>query len=138
MARSTEVDVVVLGVGTCGEDLSLQLLDAGLDVAGIEAALVGGECAYWACLPSKRMIRMGNLVVEARRADGRAGRGALVPDWQLVAPQVSEEVTGAWDDSYAVDRFERRGGRLVKGRGRLDGPRTVAVDDETFTVRHGW
>ena len=45
----SEVDVVVLGVGTCGEDVSLRLLVAGLDVVGIEAALVGGECAYWAC-----------------------------------------------------------------------------------------
>ena len=52
-----DVDVVVLGVGTCGEDLSLRLLGAGLKVVGIEAALVGGECAYWACLPSKMMIR---------------------------------------------------------------------------------
>jgi pyruvate/2-oxoglutarate dehydrogenase complex dihydrolipoamide dehydrogenase (E3) component len=49
---SRDVDVVVLGVGTCGEDLSLRLLDAGLEVVGIEVALVGGECAYWACLPS--------------------------------------------------------------------------------------
>ena len=55
-ADNTDVDVVVLGVGTCGEDLSLQLLGAGIDVVGIEAALVGGECAYWACIPSKIMI----------------------------------------------------------------------------------
>jgi pyruvate/2-oxoglutarate dehydrogenase complex dihydrolipoamide dehydrogenase (E3) component len=54
-------DVIVLGVGTCGEDLSLRLLGAGLEVVGIEAALVGGECAYWACLPSKMMIRAADL-----------------------------------------------------------------------------
>jgi len=62
MDSQAEVDVVVIGVGTCGEDLSLQLMDAGLDVVGVEAALVGGECRYWACIPSKRTIRMGNLV----------------------------------------------------------------------------
>jgi ribulose 1,5-bisphosphate synthetase/thiazole synthase len=61
----TNVDVVVLGVGTSGEDLSLQLLDAGLKVVGIESALVGGECAYWACLPSKMMIRASNVLQES-------------------------------------------------------------------------
>ena len=50
-ADESETDVIVLGVGTCGEDLSLRLLETGLEVVGIEAALVGGECAYWACLP---------------------------------------------------------------------------------------
>ena len=63
MSAATEVDVVVIGVGTCGEDLALQLLDGGLDVVGVEAGLVGGECAYWACLPSKRMIRLGEMLV---------------------------------------------------------------------------
>lgn len=134
---STEVEVVVIGVGTCGEDLSLQLLDAGLDVVGIEAALVGGECPYWACLPSKRMIRMGNLLAEASRAEGAAGRGSIVPDWEPVAAQVRDEITGGWDDSYAIERFGRRGGRLVKGHGRLNGPGTVVVGDETFTARRG-
>lgn len=57
-----EVDVILLGVGTWGEDLSLRLLGAGLNVVGIEANLVGGECAYWACLPSKMMIRAANVV----------------------------------------------------------------------------
>jgi pyruvate/2-oxoglutarate dehydrogenase complex dihydrolipoamide dehydrogenase (E3) component len=137
MATHTEVDVVVVGIGTCGEDVSLQLLDAGLEVVGIEAALVGGECPYWACLPSKRMIRNGNLLAEARRADGRAGRSAIEPDWTLVSAQVRDEVTGGWDDSNGVARFEARGGTLVKGRGRLVGPRTVAVGDRTFVARRG-
>lgn len=51
--RDADADVIVLGVGTAGEDVSLQLLDAGLDVIGIEENLIGGECPYWACLPSK-------------------------------------------------------------------------------------
>jgi pyruvate/2-oxoglutarate dehydrogenase complex dihydrolipoamide dehydrogenase (E3) component len=132
-----EVDVVVLGVGTCGEDLSLRLLGAGLDVVGIEAALVGGECAYWACLPSKRMIRAAGTLQEARRVDGLAGQADLRPDWSLLAARVRAEVTGGWDDSVAVARFEGRGGRLVHGRGRLTGPRTVTVGDESFTARRG-
>jgi len=132
-----DVDVIVLGVGTCGEDLSLRLLKAGLKVVGIEAALVGGECAYWACMPSKMMIRAANLVQEARRVDGKAGRAEVSPDWGLLATRVRAEVTGGWDDSYAVERFERHGGRLVHGRGRLTGPRTVTVGDESFTARFG-
>jgi pyruvate/2-oxoglutarate dehydrogenase complex dihydrolipoamide dehydrogenase (E3) component len=132
-----DVDVVVLGVGTCGEDLSLRLLVAGLDVVGIEAALVGGECAYWACLPSKLMIRAGNVLQEARRVDGMAGHAEVTPDWDLLAARVRAEVTGGWDDSYAVRRFERTGGRLVHGRGALTGPRTVTVGDESFTARRG-
>jgi len=132
-----DVDVVVLGVGTCGEDLSLRLLGAGLDVVGIEAALVGGECPYWACLPSKMMIRAASVLQEARRVGGMAGHAEVTPDWDPVAARVRAEATGGWDDSVAVARFEGRGGRLVHGRGKLIGPRTVTVGDESFTARRG-
>ncbi len=137
MATNTEVDVVVIGVGTCGEDLSLQLLDAGFDVVGIEAALVGGECAYWACIPSKVMIRAASLVAGAQQIAGMAGHVVVTPDWDPVAERVRSEVTGGWDDSMAVGRFEARGGRLVHGRGTLTGPKTVAVGDQSFTARRG-
>lgn len=132
-----DVDVIVLGVGTCGEDLSLRLLGAGLKVVGIEAALVGGECAYWACLPSKMMIRAGNALQEARRMDGLAGHVEVTPDWSPVAARVRAEATGGWDDSIAVARFEGRGGRLIHGRGKLTGPRMVTVGDERITARLG-
>jgi pyruvate/2-oxoglutarate dehydrogenase complex dihydrolipoamide dehydrogenase (E3) component len=133
----TEVDVVVLGVGTCGEDVSLRLLGAGLQVVGIEASLVGGECAYWACLPTKLMIRAANLLQEARRVEGASGRSEVTADWELLAKRVRSEVTGGWDDSGGVARYESRGGRLIHGRGRLTGPRTVAVGDLSFTARRG-
>lgn len=132
-----EVDVIVVGVGTCGEDLSLRLLGAGLSVVGIEASLVGGECAYWACLPSKLMIRAANVLQEGRRINRLAGQAEVTADWSLMARRVRQEVTGGWDDSYAVNRFESRGGRLVHGRGKLVGPRTVAVGDRRFTARRG-
>jgi pyruvate/2-oxoglutarate dehydrogenase complex dihydrolipoamide dehydrogenase (E3) component len=135
--NNTVVDVIVLGVGTCGEDLSLRLLGAGLKVVGIEASLVGGECAYWACLPSKMMIRAANLLREAGRVEGMAGRVDVSADWAPVATRVRTEAAGGWDDSYAVRRFEERGGRLVHGYGRLSGPRTVTVGDESFTARIG-
>jgi pyruvate/2-oxoglutarate dehydrogenase complex dihydrolipoamide dehydrogenase (E3) component len=132
-----DVDVIVLGVGTCGEDLSLRLLGAGLDVVGLEAALVGGECPYWACLPSKMMIRAASVLQEARRVGGMAGQAQVTPDWGPVAARVRAEATGGWDDSVAVERFQGRGGRLVHGRGVLTGPRTVTVGDESFTARRG-
>jgi len=133
----TDVDVVVLGVGTSGEDLSLRLLGAGLKVVGIEASLVGGECPYWACLPSKMMIRAANVLQEARRVEGLAGQAEVLPDWGPVAARVRAEATGGWDDSIAVQRYESRGGRLVHGYGRLTGPRTVTVGNESFTARVG-
>lgn len=130
-------DVIVVGVGTCGEDLSLRLLGAGLEVVGIEAALVGGECAYWACLPTKMMIRAANALQEARRVDGLAGHADVRSDWAPVAARVRNEVTAGWQDSYAVQRFQNRGGRLVHGHGRLTGPRSVAVGEQTFVARRG-
>ncbi|HSJ33846.1 MAG TPA: NAD(P)/FAD-dependent oxidoreductase [Acidimicrobiia bacterium] len=133
----TEVDVGVLGVGTGGEDLALQLLDSGLEVAGIEPGLVGGECPYWACIPTKMAIRAANLVAEGRRLAGVAGRAEVVPDWSQVARRIREEATGGWDDGPAAARFEERGGILLRGRGRLVGPRRVAVGDETVVARIG-
>lgn len=132
-----EADVVLVGVGTGGEDLALRLLGAGLDVVGVEPNLIGGECAYWACLPSKLMIRAANLLQEARRVNGVAGRAEVSPDWGLLATRVRQEVTGGWDDATAVARFEGRGGTLVRGYGRLVGPGTVAVGDDRFTARRG-
>jgi len=134
---SHEVDVIVLGVGTCGEDLSLRLLGAGLSVVGIEAALVGGECPYWACLPSKMMIRAANALQEARRVRTLAGEAHVSPDWGPVAARVRAEATGGWDDSVAVARFGERGGTLVHGHGALVAPRTVIVNDRTFRARIG-
>lgn len=135
--RTTEADVIVIGVGTCGEDLSLVLLDAGLSVIGVEAALVGGECAYWACIPSKMMIRASKILQEGRRTEGVAGHADIRAEWAPVANRITAEATGGWDDSFAVQRFESRGGRLIHGRGKMAGPRTVLVGDETLTAKIG-
>lgn len=132
-----EADVIVLGLGTCGEELSGRLAMAGLDVVGVEPELIGGECPYWACLPTKLMVQSAKRLQEARRVNGDAGRAEVTPDWGLVAARIRKQVTGGWDDSLAVQRFEGRGGRLVRGRGSLTGPRTVAVGADTFTSRRG-
>lgn len=129
-------DIIVLGVGTCGEDLSLQLLTAGLDVIGIEANLVGGECPYWACLPSKTMLRAAKTLQEARRVNEKSGKADVQPNWDTVAERV-RWITGSWDDSTAIKRYQSYGGHMVKGRGKLIGPRTVAVGDQTYTANQG-
>ncbi len=130
MTEPIEVDVVVLGMGAGGEDVAGKLAEAGLVVVGIERELVGGECPYWGCIPSKMMIRAANLLAEARRVPGMAGRTEVIPDYAPVARRIREEATDTWDDTVAVDRFAGKGGRFVRGAGRLSGPGRVAVGDQ--------
>ncbi len=132
-----QADVIVLGVGTAGEDLVLRLAGAGLDVVGVTDELVGGECAYWACVPSKMMLRAAKLVQEARRVDGTAGHADVTADWVPVAARVRDEAAGGWDDSAAAARLEARGARLVRGRGTLTGPATAAVGGRELTAARG-
>lgn len=81
MTQDTDVDVVVIGMGPGGEHVAERLAESGLQVVGIEAELVGGECPYWGCVPSKMIIRAGNLLAEARRIPGMAGNADITPDW---------------------------------------------------------
>src|SRR6187397_1325617 len=111
------VDVVVIGMGPGGEEVAGKLAEAGLAVIGVERELVGGECPYWGCVPSKMMIRAANLLAEARRVDGMAGRATVEPDWGPVARRIRDEATDTWDDTVAVDRFVGKGGRFVRGEG---------------------
>jgi pyruvate/2-oxoglutarate dehydrogenase complex dihydrolipoamide dehydrogenase (E3) component len=128
----TVVDVVVLGMGPGGEDLAGSLAEAGVSVVGIEAELVGGECPYWGCVPSKMMIRAAHLLAEARRIPGVAGSSTVTPDWGPVAARIRAEATDDWDDTVAADRFTGKGGTLVRGRGRLVAPDTVEVDGARY------
>jgi pyruvate/2-oxoglutarate dehydrogenase complex dihydrolipoamide dehydrogenase (E3) component len=132
-----EVDVVVVGLGVGGEEVAGRLAEAGLSVVGIEHRLVGGECPYWACVPSKMMIRAANLLAEGRRVDGMAGTATVEPDWTPVAKRIREEATDDWDDRAAVDRFTGKGGRFVRGFGRLAGPGRVEVDEQVVVARRG-
>jgi pyruvate/2-oxoglutarate dehydrogenase complex dihydrolipoamide dehydrogenase (E3) component len=130
-----QVDVVVLGMGVGGEEVAGRLAEAGLDVVGIEGNLLGGECPYWGCVPSKMMIRAANLVAETRRVPGMAGASTVTPDWAPVARRIRDEATDNWNDQAAVDRFVGKGGRFVRGWGRLDGPTRVVVGDDTYEAR---
>jgi hypothetical protein len=97
-----ETDVVVIGMGPGGEDAAGRLAEAGLQVTGVEARLVGGECPYWGCVPSKMMIRAANLLAEARRVPGLAGASTVEPDWDPVARRIRQEATDSWDDKVAA------------------------------------
>ncbi|WP_225633032.1 FAD-dependent oxidoreductase [Streptomyces solaniscabiei] len=130
-------DVVVLGLGPGGEYAAGALAEAGLDVVGVEAGLVGGECPYWACVPSKMMVRAGNLLAEAGRVPVLAGEAAVTADWTKVSGRIRGEATDNWDDRVAADRLTAKGVKLVRGTGRLAGPHRVTVGDSTFDARRG-
>ncbi len=135
MAES--VDVVVIGLGPGGEDVAGKLAEAGLSVVGVERELVGGECPYWGCVPSKMMIRAAGLLAEARRIPGMAGRVEVHGDYDPVARRIREEATDTWDDTVAVERFVDKGGRFVRGSGRITAPGQVTVGDQVFAASRG-
>ncbi|MFC4911097.1 dihydrolipoyl dehydrogenase family protein [Actinomadura gamaensis] len=134
---SESVDVVVIGTGPGGEDAAGRLAEAGLSVVAVESRLVGGECPYYACVPTKIMARASDLLAEARRASGRAGTTTVKPDWTPVEARISDEATDHWDDQAAVERLEGKGVRVVKGHGRITGRGEVTVDGRVFRASRG-
>src|SRR5919199_4469894 len=93
---ATEVDVVVLGLGPGGEATANKLAAAGLDVVAIDKHLVGGECPYYGCIPSKMMIRAADLLAEARRVPELAGSATTDASWTPVAERIRDEATSDW------------------------------------------
>ena len=130
-------DVIVIGMGPGGESVGGQLGEAGLNVIGIEANLVGGECPYYGCIPSKMMIRAANTLAEVGHVEGLAGSATATPDWAPVAQRIREQATANWDDQIAVDRFVGKGGTFVRGRGVITAPKTVQVGDDTYVASKG-
>ena len=132
-----EFDVVVIGMGPGAEYLAEELAKAGVQVVAVEEHLVGGECPYWGCVPSKMMIRAANLLTEGRRVPGMAGSAVISPDWAPVAKRIRVDATDNWDDTVAVDRFTGLGGTFVRGHARLTGPGEVTVGDDVLRARRG-
>lgn len=132
-----QVDVVVLGLGPGGEFVARKLAESGLDVVGVDRALVGGECPFWGCTPSKLMVRAADLLAEGHRIDDLAGHADVHPDWSPVAARI-REANHNWSDASHAGPLEDAGVRIVRGHGRLDGPGRVVVqtDDgpETFVA----
>ncbi|MFP5336616.1 MAG: dihydrolipoyl dehydrogenase family protein [Actinomycetes bacterium] len=132
-------DVVVVGGGPTGENVAARAVRGGLDVVLVEAELVGGECSFWACMPSKALLRPGHALAATRRLPGAAGAVTRGLD---VAGVLQRRDTFAehWDDADQVAWAEDAGVAVVRGRGRLVGERTVEVtagggDRTTWTAR---
>jgi len=127
-----EFDVVVIGAGAPGEVIAGRLGEAGVSVAIVEERLVGGECSFYACMPSKALLRPLEIRAEAARV-----KGVRVDD-ELDVPVVlarRDEVIHDLDDSTQVPWLTDRGVTLVRGHGRLDGERRVTVGDEALVAR---
>ena len=139
MTSGTEVgcDVLVLGLGPGGEHVAIKLGRAGVDVIGVEDRLVGGECPYYGCVPSKMMIAAARELAATRRVPDFGGTSEVHPDWAPVARRIREEATDDWDDAAAVKRLEGSGARFVRGRGVLTGPGRVRVGDTTYVASKG-
>jgi dihydrolipoamide dehydrogenase len=134
-------DLIVLGGGSTGEVLAGRAAGGGLSVVVVEAELVGGDCSYWACMPSKALLRPVEALSDVRGMDG----AAQAVTGELDVPAVlarRNSFTSGWNDSGQVDWLDSTGVALVRGQGRLTGaPREVEVvgpagDRVTLTARH--
>ncbi|MEU8617250.1 NAD(P)/FAD-dependent oxidoreductase [Streptomyces sp. NPDC048623] len=133
-------DVVVLGAGPVGENVVDRVRAAGLSAAVVESELVGGECSYWACMPSKALLRPAIVRSEARRVAGlRSHAYGPLDAHEVLAHR--DKVVGNWQDDGQVSWVRSTGADLYRGQGRLHGPRRVAVegaegDRHVLTARH--
>ena len=121
-----EFDVVVLGAGPVGQNAADRARAAGLSVAVVERELVGGECSYWACVPSKALLRPVLAISDARRVDGarEAVNGSINPAGVFGR---RDRYVSDWDDTGQAEWVDGIGATLIRGHGRLDGPRRVVV-----------
>jgi pyruvate/2-oxoglutarate dehydrogenase complex dihydrolipoamide dehydrogenase (E3) component len=128
----TSYDVIVLGAGPTGENVADYAVRGGMTALLVESELVGGECSYWACMPSKALLRPVELVSEARAMPG-VSVGPL--DVQAVLAR-RDSFASRWDDSSQVSWADGAGIVLVRGHARITGEKQVSVDGVTLTARH--
>jgi dihydrolipoamide dehydrogenase len=129
-----QFDVIVLGGGPAGEHAVGRCTDAGLSTALVEPELIGGECSYWACMPSKTLLRPGQVLAAARRVPGAAQ--AVTGDLDVKEALTRRDwMTAGWDDKGQVAWLEGVGATVVRGRGRLAGIRKVEVGSADGSAR---
>ena len=131
---SDTFDVIVIGAGPAGENAAGRCADGGLSVAIVERELVGGECSYWGCIPSKTLLRPGDVVAAARRVPGAAEAvtGAIDVGAALAW---RDSIVGNWDDSGQLPWLEERHVTLIRGAARLAGEKVVEVGGPDGGVR---
>jgi pyruvate/2-oxoglutarate dehydrogenase complex dihydrolipoamide dehydrogenase (E3) component len=117
----TDYDLIVVGLGPGGEDLANRVASAGRAVLAIDKHLVGGECPYYGCIPSKMILRGAEVLAESRRVDLLAGRASDEPDLAPVQRRIRDEATTGWDDTIAVQRLQGAGATVRHGAARLAG-----------------
>lgn len=131
--NTTDYDLIVIGGGPAGENVADYATRHGLRVAIVEAELVGGECSYWACMPSKALLRSGHALRAARRLPG--AREAVTDELDARAVLSRRTAfTSGWKDDGQVAWVESAGIDLIRGHGSLDGPRRVRVGDQVYTA----
>jgi pyruvate/2-oxoglutarate dehydrogenase complex dihydrolipoamide dehydrogenase (E3) component len=126
-------DAIVIGAGPAGEVAAGRLADGGLSVAIVEPHLIGGECSFYACMPSKALLRPGELLMEARRVPGAAE--AVSGDVDVAAALARrDEVIHGLDDSVQMPWLEDKGIELLRGAARIEGERRVRVGDDVLVA----
>ena len=128
--EAAEYDLIVIGAGAVGENVADRAVQGGLSVVIVESELVGGECSYWACMPSKTLLRAGAALRGAREAPGAAEAVTGRVD-ALAALRRRDTVVHEWDDSSQVEWLQKTGIDLVRGHGEITGVREVTVRSVT-------
>jgi pyruvate/2-oxoglutarate dehydrogenase complex dihydrolipoamide dehydrogenase (E3) component len=122
-----EFDVIVIGAGPPGENAAGRAVERGMTAAIVEERLVGGECSFYGCIPSKTLIRPGDVIAAARRVPGAAEAVTGSIDVEAALAQ-RDYMTSSWEDKGAVPWLDSKGIELFRGHGRLAGVKTVEVE----------